>query len=62
MDFIEVKLKKCTVYLLPEEIHHLLLVDIDLYKKALARGKGITRTKVQTSREEAKWESEGQIH
>lgn len=62
MDYIEVRLPKAKIYLTPSEIHSLLLKDIDLYKTALARGKGITRHGAQKAREEAKWESEGHIH
>jgi hypothetical protein len=62
MDFIEVRLPKTKVYLTADEIHHLLLKDIPLYKTALARGKGIIRHGQLKAREEAKWESEGHTH
>jgi hypothetical protein len=61
MDYIEIKLPKCVVYLTQEEMNRLLQTDRDLYMTGLRRGKGISRHRVQKSRERQKWASEGDI-
>ena len=58
MDFIEIKLPKCVVYLTPDEIKGLLQKDTELYMTALKRGKGISRKRKQKSRERQKWQNE----
>ena len=55
MAFVEVRLKKCVVYLTPEEIHSLLLKEIDLYKLALSRGKAFERSQDKKSQYSQKW-------
>lgn len=60
MDYIEIKLPKCTAYLTAEEIHKLLRNDTQLFSEALKRGKYIHRHQQQKSRESQKWEREGQ--
>jgi hypothetical protein len=56
--FNRIQLKKAVVYLSSDEIHSLLLQNIDLYKEALARGKAFGRNESLNSRIEAK-RSEG---
>ncbi|WP_156321506.1 hypothetical protein [Halalkalibacter akibai] len=51
MTFIEIKLKKCKIYLTEQELKSLLLTNIPLYKESLKRGKSITRTINQRKRE-----------
>ena len=58
MDYVEIKLNKCVVYLSKEEIMSLLQKDLSLFKTALKRGKGITRHQQQKEREGQKWERE----
>ena len=48
--FIQVKLKGCTVYLLPEEINRLLLMDRALFVEALKRGKAFGRNQYLNER------------
>ena len=55
MNFIEVRLTKATVYLSPEEVHSLLLTNIQLYKKALARGKSFERNQSKKTQYENKF-------
>jgi hypothetical protein len=48
--FHEIRLNKCVIYLTSDEIHKLLLNDIELYKEALKRGKIFTRSNSLNSR------------
>ncbi|OAT82232.1 hypothetical protein [Desulfotomaculum copahuensis] len=43
--FVEIKLPRCVIFLLPEEITRLLQQDPGLWEKALRRGKAITRNR-----------------
>ena len=52
--FIEIRLNKCVVYLTSDEIHELLLTDIDTFKRGIARGKAFTRANSLERRFEAK--------
>ncbi|TEB08621.1 hypothetical protein Psch_02187 [Pelotomaculum schinkii] len=45
MKFIEIKLPKCTLFLLPDELNRLLQQDPDLFAKGIKRGKGILRAR-----------------
>lgn len=59
MEYVEVKLPKCTVYLSHAEIGKLLQKDTELFATALKRSKGIIRHGQQKARERQKWEREG---
>lgn len=52
--FIEIRLNKTIVYLKNEEIHELLLNDIEMFKRGIARGKAFTRANSLQQRYEAK--------
>ena len=58
MEYIMVKLPKKVLYLTDEEIGRLILHDLDLFKLAIKRGKGITRHNAQRAREQAKFRRE----
>lgn len=66
MDYQEIKLPKAVVYLTKEELHHLLLLDMSLYREALIRGKSFTRANTLEKRiegkKQAEQKSEGHIH
>ena len=42
---IEIQLPKCRVFLTPAEIHRLLQQDLELFTKAIRRGKAIIRAR-----------------
>ena len=56
VQYIEIQLNKCVVYLSKEEITSLLQKDTALFSEALKRGKGFTRHQQQKAREKAKFE------
>lgn len=58
MDYIEIQLPKCRVFLTPQEINQLLQKDPHLYATGLKRGKGILRIRQQKEREQMKFEQE----
>lgn len=51
MNYLEINLKKCTVFLTEKEMQTLLCKDIELYKIGLKRGKAIMRSEKQRRRE-----------
>lgn len=51
MQFIEIPLTKCKIFLTEREIIGLLSKDIDLYKEGIQRGKSIFRSQKQKKRE-----------
>jgi hypothetical protein len=52
MDYIEIPLTKCKIFLTEKELVGLLSKDIDLYKEGLKRGKFFIRHIKQQIREE----------
>lgn len=56
VQYIEIQLPKCKIYLTHEEINGLLQKDLSLFKTALKRSKGIIRHNQQKQRERAKFE------
>lgn len=54
MDYLEIKLPKCTLLITQKEMLRLLSFDTDLYKEGLKRGKIIQRSSKQRKREEEK--------
>ncbi|WP_010170501.1 hypothetical protein [Bacillus coahuilensis] len=52
MNFIEIPLTKCKIFLTEKELVGLLSKDVELYKESLQRGKAFTRSKRQLEREE----------
>lgn len=54
MDYIEVRLKRCTVFLTANEINSMLQRDPVIFQTALQRGKGILRTRAARQREAKK--------
>lgn len=55
MTFYRIDIPKAAVFLTGEEIHHLLLKDIDLYKTALKRGKAFGRNESKKEQYEKKF-------
>lgn len=55
MDYIEIALPKCKVFLTQKEFQSLLMRDKELYKLGLKRGKAISRNLKQHQREEDKY-------
>ncbi|SIQ29296.1 hypothetical protein SAMN05878482_101855 [Peribacillus simplex] len=55
MDYIEIALPKCKVFLTQKEFQSLLMRDTELYKLGLKRGKAISRNLKQHQREEDKY-------
>lgn len=53
MDYIEVRLKRCTVFLTANEINSMLQRDPVIFQTALQRGKGILRTRAARQREDS---------
>lgn len=51
----KITLPKAVVYLTQQEVHHLLLQDIELYKTVLARGKAFSRSAQHKNQSEKKW-------
>jgi hypothetical protein len=51
MNYIEIPLTKCKVFLTEKEIIGLLSKDVELYKESLQRGKALIRIKRQQERE-----------
>lgn len=49
-NFIEIRLTKCLLFLTESEITGLLSKDLDLWKEAIKRGKGISRARANASR------------
>ena len=58
MEYVEIKLPKCRVFLTHEEVGELLKNDIELFRKGLSRGKGVHRHRIQKQREAQKFERE----
>lgn len=58
MTFYRIDIPKAAVFLTGEEIHHLLLKDIDLYKTALKRGKAFGRNESKKEQYAAKLSQE----
>ncbi|GAB1799083.1 hypothetical protein [Priestia megaterium] len=58
MDYVEIRLPKCKVYLTHAEVGELLKNDIRLFELGLRRGKGIHRHQIQKQREQEKWRRE----
>ena len=50
-EFLEIKMRRCVVFLTEGEIIKLLSTDPALWQEALKRGKGITRTRATERRE-----------
>jgi hypothetical protein len=51
MNYIEIPLTKCKVFLTEKELLGLLSKDLELYKESLQRGKAFIRSKKQQQRE-----------
>jgi hypothetical protein len=51
MNYIEIPLTKCKVFLTEKELVGLLSKDVELYKQSLLRGKAFLRGKKQQQRE-----------
>lgn len=56
MNYIEIPLTKCKIFLTEKEIIGLLSKDVELYKESLKRGKAFIRSKKQQHREEGHFE------
>lgn len=56
-EYIEIKLKRCTVFLTINEINYLLQRDPVLFQTGLQRGKGILRARANRDRQ-----AEGKIY
>ena len=48
---IEIRLRKCRVFLTEEEVEHLLKHDPELWEAALKRGKAIVRARQRSERQ-----------
>jgi len=57
IEFIEIKLRRCTVFLTANEINYLLQLDLVLFQTGLKRGKGILRSRANQDRQ-----AEGKIY
>ncbi|CRK85226.1 hypothetical protein [Neobacillus massiliamazoniensis] len=51
MNYIEIPLTKCRIFLTEKELVGLLSKDVELYKESLKRGKAFIRSKKQQQRE-----------
>lgn len=52
MNYIEIPLTKCKIFLTEKELVGLLQKDLELYRESLKRGKAVLRSMKQQQREE----------
>ena len=56
---IEIRLRKCRLFLTEEEVEHLLKHDPELWEAALRRGKAIMRVRQRSERQRREGEKHG---
>lgn len=61
MNYVEIKLPKCKVFLTRQEISNLLAKDPELFETAIKRGKAFTRAEQRENRIQKKRLEEGDV-